>query len=384
MKKIIKYLDKPLLIASILLFAIGLIMVFSSSSVIAYMSHTVSPAHYFVRQCIYLFVGTVGAIIMICIKESTYSKISRFAMYLFLILLALLPVLGVERNSAKSWYDLGIFMFQPSEFFKVITILYLASYYERHKDKNDKVGKMLYPIGLSILGCIMIAFFQPDLGTAVIYALIVASIFVIAPIEKKLKTKTIVGFAGGAILGAILLFATNNSLLLDRQAERIDEFRRPCDRLLSSGNQVCNAYIAINNGGLFGVGLGNSTQKYLYLPEPYTDFIFAIVAEELGLIACLGIILLFIFVIIRILQIGRKSYTDRGAMMCFGIATFIVIHIGVNLLGIFGVIPMTGVPLPFMSFGGSFTLSLIGALSLAQRISIENGLNYEKELKQKK
>ena len=132
-----------------------------------------------------------------------------------------------------------------------------------------------------------------------------------------------------------------------------------------------------------GEGLGNSTQKYLYLPEPYTDFIYAIIVEELGLVVGVGLILAYIFILYRILKIGRESYTDKGAMICFGIAVYIFIHIAVNLLGLFGLIPMTGVPLPFMSYGGSFTVCLIIALALVQRISIENGITKEKELKRK-
>ena len=154
--------------------------------------------------------------------------------------------------------------------------------------------------------------------------------------------------------------------------ERITDFKRPCDRILENGSQVCNCYIAINNGGLTGVGLGNSTQKYLYLPEPYTDFIFAIVVEELGIITGIVVILLYMIVLYRILVIGRKAKNNRGAVMCYGIAFYIFIHIAVNLLGIMGIIPLTGVPLPFLSYGGSFTISLIAALAIVQKVAIES------------
>ena len=119
--------------------------------------------------------------------------------------------------------------------------------------------------------------------------------------------------------------------------------------------------------------MGNSTQKYLYLPEPYTDFIFAIVVEELGVLTGIGLILAYIFILYRILLIGRNSLTNRGATMCYGVAIYLFLHIAVNLLGIFGLIPMTGVPLPFMSYGGSFTICLIAPLTIVQRVSVENG-----------
>lgn len=380
MKKIIKYLDKPLLVTTILLFIIGLIMVFSASNVTAYMSHTVSPYHYFFKQGLFLLAGLFLAIIMICFSEKTYSKVSRALMIAGIIALVGLPFLGVEVNNAKSWYDLKFFSLQPSEFVKVITIVWLSTYYDKNKNKLDKYNACLFPLGIAFIAAVLI-FFQPDLGTAIIYAVIVFSIFWISPAKKDLKYKTLFGVIGFFICAVLILFGAGKSLLLDRQLERITEFRNPCDKLLSSGNQVCNTYIAINNGGLTGAGLGNSTQKYLYLPEPYTDFIFAIIIEELGLVFGIGIILAYVFILYRILKIGRQSYTDKGSMMCFGVAVYIFIHIAVNLLGIFGLMPMTGVPLPFMSYGGSFSICLIAALTIVQRISVENGINQEKHEK---
>ena len=144
--------------------------------------------------------------------------------------------------------------------------------------------------------------------------------------------------------------------------------------MLKDGNQVCNGYIAINNGGLWGKGLGNSTQKYLYLPEPYTDFIFAVMIEELGCVFGIAIILVYIYILYRVLLIGRKSPTNRGCAICYGVCTYIFLHIAVNLLGIMGLMPMTGVPLPFMSYGGSFTICLVAALTIVQRVSVETGI----------
>ena len=382
MKKIMKHLDKPLLIVALLLFALGLVMVFSASNVTAYMSHAVSPYNYFFKQLIFLAGGLFVAFIMICIPLNIYDKYANLAMFLGLIALALLPVFGVEINDAKSWYDLKIFNLQPSEFMKVITVLWMACYYEKKSKKLDKYVPSLFPVVIGLIAAYFM-FEQPDLGTTIIYCGIICCIYWISPVKNMLKLKTGFIAMGIVLLGAVILFGTGGTLLRDRQLERITEYQNPCDKLLSSGNQVCNSYIAINNGGLSGEGLGNSTQKYLYLPEPYTDFIYAIIVEELGLVAGIGLILAYIFILYRILKIGRESYTDKGAMICFGIAVYIFIHIAVNLLGLFGLIPMTGVPLPFMSYGGSFTVCLIIALALVQRISIENGLTKEKELTKK-
>lgn len=378
MKKIIKYIDKPLLIISTLLFVVGLIMVFSASNVTAYMTHAVSPYQYFIKQGIFLFGGLIISCIMICFPLKTYSSSSKLLMLLGIIALALLPVFGHEVNHAKSWYDLKFFSLQPSEFVKVISIVWLASYYDKNSKKLDKYTASLFPLVIILLNAALI-FIQPDLGTTIIYLGIIACMFFISPVKKEVKYKTVLGGIGLVICAGLILFSTGKTLLLDRQLERLTEYRNPCDKLLSSGNQVCNGYIAINNGGLTGTGLGNSTQKYLYLPEPYTDFIFAIIVEELGLICGIIIIILYMILLCRILKIGRKSYTDKGAMICFGIAMYIFIHIAVNLLGLFGLIPMTGVPLPFMSYGGSFTICLMAALTIVQRISVENGLTREKE-----
>ena len=197
--------------------------------------------------------------------------------------------------------------------------------------------------------------------------------------DKNIKNKILM-IALGALAVVFLIFSTvGKSIINETQMARITEFSNPCSKFITTGNQVCNGYIAINNGGLFGVGLGNSMQKYLYLPEPYTDFIFAIIMEELGLLFSIGIILLFMFVLYRIIMIGRKSLTNKGAAICYGTAVYIFLHILVNLGGLFGIMPLTGVPLPFMSYGGSYTLSLVIALIAVQRVHIETKI-YEEEL----
>ncbi len=379
-KKIIKYVDKPLLLISVLLFIIGLIMVFSASNVTAYMSHAVSPYNYFIKQAIFLIVGLFMSLIMIKFTTKAYGMFSWGLLVIIIISLLGLLVIGQTKNQAISWYDLGPVSIQPSEFAKVITIVWLARYYEKNK-KMTSYGKSLFPLGICAIITLLI-FIQPDLGTAIIYTIIVGVMFLAAPILKEIKVKTVFGILGFIVFAGIVFLSAGKSLLQDRQLERFD-FSNPCDKLLTTGNQVCNCYIAINNGGLTGVGLGNSTQKYLYLPEPYTDFIFAIIVEELGLIFGIGILLLYMILLYRILKIGRESPTNRGALLCYGVAVYIFLHIAINLMGIFGMMPMTGVPLPFMSYGGSFTICLIAALTIVQRVSVENKLIKEKPEKVK-
>ncbi len=376
MRKIMKYIDKPLLFVTILLFVLGLIMVFSASNVTAYMSHAVSPYNYFIKQSIFLCVGLILSFIMVKFNVRSYGLFSKLLMLVSIASLVGLLLFGTAINKAVSWFDLGFFSIQPSEFVKVITIVFLAEYYDRNAKKLKSWTKSLFPLGICaiIAGLIII---QPDLGTTIIYSLIVFSIFLAVPIAKEIKVKTILIGAGLLFFGIVGIIGSGKGEMFERQLSRFD-FLRPCDRILDNGSQVCNCYIAIKNGGLTGVGLGNSTQKYLYLPEPYTDFIFAIIVEELGVITGIFIIILYIIVLYRILIIGRRSPNNRGATLCYGVAIYIFLHIAVNLLGIMGLMPLTGVPLPFMSYGGSFTICLIAALTIVQRVSYENGILKEK------
>ena len=379
MGKIFKYIDKPLLVVTFILFILGLIMVFSASNVTAYMSHAVSPYNYFIKQAVFLIVGLILSIVMIKFNTKSYGVFSWGLLLIAIASLVILLIIGSAQNQAISWYDLGVISIQPSEFVKVITIVFLAHYYDRNSSKLKSWGKSLFPIGICAIVAALI-FIQPDLGTTIIYSVTVGIIFLAVPIAKDIKFKVFLAIVGLLVVGSLVLFGMGKGVLLERQMKRFD-FSRPCDKILDNGNQVCNCYIAINNGGLTGVGLGNSTQKYLYLPEPYTDFIFAIIVEELGVITGILIILAYMFIIFRILIIGRRSPNNRGATMCYGVAAYIFLHIAINLMGIMGMMPMTGVPLPFMSYGGSFTICLIAALTIVQRVSVENGILNEKSMK---
>lgn len=379
MKKIFKYLDKPLLIVTILMFIFGLIMVFSASNVTAYMTYQVSPYNYFIKQAVFLVVGLFFSLFMIKFNTRSYGFFSTGLMIITIISLAILLAIGSAKNQAVSWYDLGFVSIQPSEFIKIITIVFLAYYYDKNQANLNSWTKSLFPIAIC-MGVAGLIFLQPDLGTTIIYSAIVGLIFIVLPISKEIKYKTVFIIIGLLFFAAVAIIGSGKGLLLERQLERFD-FRNPCAKILDNGNQVCNCYIAINNGGLTGVGLGNSTQKYLYLPEPYTDFIFAIIVEELGAVVGIIIILLYIFIIFRILLIGRRSPNNRGTILCFGVASYLFLHISINLMGIMGLMPMTGVPLPFMSYGGSFTICLIAALTLVQRVSVENGIIKERSKK---
>ena len=374
-KDIIKNIDKPLFILTLILFVLGLIMIFSASNVTSYMNGG-SPYAYFFRQGLFLIVSFIFCIFMVKFNTKFYGMMSNILLIAFVAVLILLLIYGKATNYAVSWIQIGSFTLQPSEFIKVIMIVFMARFYEVHEKRLDNFFIAIIPLIIGVIITFLIML-QPDLGTAIIFAALTGIVFFSSPVSKVIKIKVIALFFGMCLVVGAVLIMTGGSILQARQLERFN-FTRPCDRLLDTGNQVCNGYIAINNGGLTGIGLGNSTQKYLYLPYPYTDFIYAVVVEELGLVVGIAIILAYLYLLYRILKIGRESYTNRGALLCYGVAVYIFLHVIVNLMGLFGLMPMTGVPLPFLSYGGSFTLCLMVSLAIVQRVNIENRLRDKK------
>ena len=376
--KVLKHTDKLLLFISVILFGFGLVMVFSASNITAFMRYYASPYRFLIKQALFLTIGFILSLAIINKNTKVYSFLSWPGMLAIIFILGFVLVYGKTTNSATSWFSIGPFNFQPSEFAKIIMIVWIASFYEIKRKSLNTYASSLFPI-LICLAAVGLIMAQPDLGTAIILGFIVLFIFVISPIDLTIKLKTTGIVAGiGAVLVLVLL-GSGKSLILDRQLARLD-FSKPCseEKFYTDGNQICNAYIAVNNGGLIGKGLGNSTQKYLYLPEAHTDFIFAIVLEECGLMTGIIILILYFTLLVRIVMIGKKAINNMGAIMCYGVAMYIFLHIVINLMGIFGMMPMTGVPLPFISYGGSFTICLIIALTIVQRVNIEANIAQNK------
>lgn len=366
MKKL-KYIDKGLLIATTILFTLGLVMILSSSNIASFMSNK-SPYAYLINQIGWLLIGTFLFAVIFLFSTKLFRKLSFLGVLILIFILILVLFQGKLINNARSWFSLFGFSFQPSEFLKIIYIVWAAHYYDRQKDRLDEYITVWYPLVFAGVAAFLI-YLQPDLGTMIIYAAIVAMIFMVSPIKGLVKWKSIIVimFIIGAFVAALM-----SGGLKSHQKSRFDLYA-PCSekKFYTTGNQLCNGYIAINNGGLFGKGLGNSTQKYLYIPEAHTDFIFAIVIEELGAVASIAIIGLIMIVVWRIVMIGKRSVNDFGAILCYAVASYIFVHTMVNLTGILGLLPMTGVPLPFLSYGGTFTISLIMALAFVQKVNIE-------------
>ena len=359
-------------------------MIQSASLFESYMGDGLSPYHYFIKQFLSIIIGLVAYLIVVLIPLDFYSKFYKTIMVIGLGMLVFLMFNGYISNHAKSWLDLGFFSLQPSELVKIIIIIYMACYYNEKAKKLKEISVFLTPIAISGLSFILVVL-QPDLGTGIIIVGITLSIAFLVP--NNLWIKKMLGLVLGSVV--ILLFLTGLTngfgFLSDMQQSRLDYFE-PCARYQEvSGYQVCNGFIAINNGGLFGEGIGNSTQKYLYLPFGYTDFIFAIIVEELGFILGMAIILAILALVYLIYKIGKMSKNTRDSLICYGVGAYILLHLIINLGGVTGMLPITGVPLPFMSYGGSYVLSLIISLGLVQRVYVETVLNKKvKKLKKNK
>lgn len=381
MKKVISKMNIPLLLLMLVYSVFGLIMIFSASSVTAVLRYGYDSNHFFVRQLVWLLGSYFIGFIILFIPTKFYRFVSKIAMYGIIGVLALIFFAGSIAGGAKSWYDTGLFSIQPTEFAKIILIVYMAVYYNKiASKKNMTFMQFFWPIILAALLFVLIAM-QPDLGGAIIVFLITIMLFFSLPFGKGHKKNVLKLGVGGVAVGLAALLLFGGNLLEPYQVRRLTEFSNPCQRYSDeSGYQVCNGYIAIHNGGLFGVGLGDSTQKYSYLPEAHTDFIFPIICEELG--AIIGIIVVFGYMVMLylVLRVAKSTYNIRDSILCYGVFAYMLAHILINLLGVLGLIPLTGVPLPFLSYGGSYALSLIVGLFIVHRVNIENKLEKSKQL----
>lgn len=369
-------MDKTLLFLSILMFLFGLFMILDASSMKSFLIYG-ENTKYFMKQLISLGGGAVLSLFVIITPLKRYRKLIYIICAFIIFMLITLLAAGITTNNAKSWFYIGGFGIQPSEFAKVALILFTALYYQINIKKLDNFVIAVIPLALGAVFTLL-TLLQPDGGTGLILFFISIMLFYASPVYRSIKVKvTLAGLAVLVIVGFIIL-VTGKSPLSSMQQGRFN-YKKPCTRYQEdTGYQVCNGYIAINNGELFSMEPGNSKQKYLYLPEAYTDFIFPIVVEDMGLITGIIAIIIYILIIIRILVISQRSCNLQNSIICYGVACYIFLHVVINLTGVLGLLPLTGVPLPFLSYGGSFALTLAIALALVQRVSIEN-YNYKQK-----
>ena len=373
--KVFKDMDKVTFFISLILIVFGTLNIVTASSREAVVNADANLFYYFYKHAIILFICLISYLIVINIPTKSYNKllplayITIFCMNLYLILK------GVATRGANNWIDLKFMKIQPSEFAKPTLILTMSilfkTYYKKLKSVREKHDIIIWKIiGFALIFPILV-FLQKDLGTAIILFGIFAVLFTFSPISSGEKIKA--SFISGVIITILILvrLSLTGYVLSGAQESRLNNFFDPCSKYETTGYQVCNAFIAINKGGLTGVGIGKSTQKYSYIPEPHTDMVFAIISEENGLLICSLIFTAYLIILYRILKLSNNTKKIESRYICLGVATYMFMHIFINLGGLFGVIPLTGVPLPFLSYGGSFTLSFITSLAIVQRIHIE-------------
>ncbi len=375
LRKIIKDVDKPLLIVTIAFFVFGLLNIVTASSRAAVVNYDVSIYYYFYRQLAFIGVGLIISYFVLKI-DTKYYKLIVPALFLLAIVLNLWALTSEELAGSRNWIDLKLLKLQPSEISKPIIIALLAILFEKYYRKlrtvniahYEMIGKLLF-ISMIIPAIIIL---QKDFGTLLITLFIIFMMFLASPILRIDKLKTFLFMVGLLLFALLVVFKVQGYILNEARMTRFTTFLDPCGNYEKGGYQVCNSYIAINDGGLWGLGIGKSKQKYSYIPEPHTDSAFAIIAEEYGIYRTVFIFLGYIIILQRILLISSTASTLRGRYMCLGVASYLFIHIFVNLGGMFGIIPLTGVPLPFLSYGGSFVISLTASLAIVQRVCVES------------
>lgn len=339
----------------------GLLMISSSSVVISF-ERFGANWYYLSRQAIAVLVGMVALAISANIDYRFWRKIASPLMAISLVLLVLvfIPGIGLKLSGASRWINLGPVLFQPSELVKLTFVIYLAAWLERRGESIKHVESGLLPFSLLLLLLIGLIVKQPDLGTVIIISLIAASMFWAAGART-------IHLLGGGLSALVLFFALIR--FSNYRWQRFLTFLNPSADLLGSGYQFNQTILAIGSGGLFGLGFGNSRQKYLYLPQAHTDAIFAVIVEELGFIRTIPILAALIFVALRGLRIARKAPDDFGKLLAVGIASWVAGQSFVNLAANLGIVPLTGVPLPFVSYGGSALVALLIGVGILLNIS---------------
>lgn len=358
MKKNIKYL---LLASVILLIVFGIVMITSASYIWAEYKFN-DPYKFMKNQTLFFLVGLFLMFIVSKIDYRIYYKYSNklFLCVLVLLILVLIPGVGMVRNGSRSWFGIGSFGIQPSEFMKITLIIFISKYMLKNRKSLKFIVKGVLPIlfiTLLVFGIIML---QPDFGTGIILVMIAMGLFFVGGANLKF-------FLGIGILGIIgIIFLI---IIAPYRLERITSYLNPWSDPLGSGFQIIQSLYAIGPGGLFGYGFGNSRQKHFYLPEPQTDFIFAIISEEFGFVGTMIVVALFILIVFSCLYISKHSEELFGKYISLGVGFWIGFQAILNLMVVVGLIPVTGVTLPFLSYGGSSLLILMIAIGIVWNIS---------------
>jgi len=349
------------MIAVFIIGLFGIIMIYSASSIWA--EYKFHDAFKFVKaQGIFFLAGIVLMNALLKIDYSVYQKHANkiLGICFLLLVLVLIPGIGTVRNGSRSWFGLGGFGIQPSEFAKIGLIIYVAKYLANHRKEMRDIKKGVLPILMVIGVFFLLIMLEPDFGTAMVIVLTLVCMIFVSGVKVSFFVK--VGFMG--LLGIVGLI-----LVAPYRMARIVSFLNPWTDPLGSGFQIIQSLYAIGPGGLLGQGFLNSHQKHFYLPEPQTDFIFSIISEEFGFLGVLIVVSFFFFLFYRSLKISMRTEDAFGKYLSFGLAFGILIQAVLNLCVVVGLIPVTGVTLPFLSYGGSSLLVSMASIGIILNVS---------------
>ncbi|WP_046175162.1 FtsW/RodA/SpoVE family cell cycle protein [Domibacillus indicus] len=380
-KRKLKSYDYPLAAVFLILCLFGLMMIFSASSVMAVQRWGLESGYFYDKQKIHVVLAFLAFGFMSIfpyrrLKANRLLVIMTGGMFLTLFLLFLF---GSVSNNAQSWFQVGARSIQPSEFSKLVIIIYMSAVFsKKQKNINSLNNSIAPPVIVLFVVCFLVAL-EPDYGTASIIFAIGLTIVLSSGIKMKKLAKFLLLIGIFTVLLSPLLIWQKDNILSEERMSRLTSYMDPFKYEEDAGYHLVNSYLAIGSGGLTGRGLGQSVQKLGYLPEPHTDFIMAIIAEELGIFGIIIVIGGICFIVLHGLRIAIRSSDSFGSMLAVGISSMIGLQAFINLGGVSGVIPITGVPLPFISYGGSSLLLLSISLGILANVSMQS--KYEKNYK---
>ena len=350
-----------LLISVVIISLFGVLMIYSSSYIWAEYKFN-DPYKFLKSQLIFLI---LGYIIMFIVSKINYQKYQKYSNIIFgicfiLIVLVLIPGIGTVRNGSRSWFGVGGFGIQPSEFTKLGLIIFTSKYLKNNNKELRDIKKGVLPILIVLMLVFGLIMLQPDFGTGVVIVISIVALLFVSGVKMNFFIK--IGLLG--LVGVVVLI-----IIAPYRMERIVSFLNPWSDPLGSGFQIIQSMYAIGPGGLLGLGFGNSIQKHFYLPEPQTDFIFSIISEEFGFMGILIVSSLFITIIYQGIKISMKCEDAFGKYLAFGITFSLAFQTLLNLMVVVGLIPVTGVTLPFLSYGGSSLLITLLSMGILLNIS---------------
>ena len=374
LKRIVKSYDYTLIAVILVLSIFGLVMVYSSSMVTAVARWDLPSDFFYDKQIRHLIIGLILFTIMAIIPYPLYKSNKVLVPLVFGSIFGLfaLQFFGHTAGNAESWFKLGALgSIQPSEFVKLGVIIYLSAVYSKKQEYINVFNKgVIPPLFYLLIVCGLIVL-QPDIGTAMIIFLVACTIIICSGMNWKSFAKLLSILLGTILIAIPVIIVNKDKIFTEKRLERFTGFLDPFSTEKYEGYQLVNSYVAIGNGGLTGVGFGQSTQKYGYLPEPHTDFIMAVISEELGLIGVAFVIICLATIVLKGIRTAIKCNDPFGSMLAAGISSMIGIQTMINLGGITGLIPITGVTLPFISYGGSSMIQLFLSVGLLVNVSMK-------------